>query len=67
MPRPWSARGAVSAFCTGIDRYGIDLSCTGAGQSAAARALFDEPLQAAADVRPATLELVRRARSTGAA
>ena len=39
------ARGAVSAFCTGIDRYGIDLSCTGAGQSAAARALFDEPLR----------------------
>ena len=38
------ARGAVSAVCTGIDRYGIDLSCTGAGQSAAARALFDEPL-----------------------
>ncbi|MEA2139105.1 MAG: hypothetical protein QOG56_2255 [Solirubrobacteraceae bacterium] len=61
------ARGAVSAFCTGIDRYGIDLSCTGAGQSAAARALFDEPLAKAADVRPATLELVRRARSTGAA
>jgi putative heme iron utilization protein len=61
------ARGAVSAFCTGIDRYGIDLSCTGAGQSAPARALFDEPLAKAADVRPATLELVRRARSTGAA
>jgi len=61
------ARGAVSAFCTGIDRYGIDLSCTGAGQSAAARALFDEPLQAAADLRPAALELVRRARSAGAA
>jgi putative heme iron utilization protein len=61
------ARGAVSAFCTGIDRYGIDLSCTGAGQSAAARALFHEPLQAAAEARPAALELVRRARATGAA
>ena len=61
------ARGAVSVFCTGIDRYGIDLSCTGAGQSAAARALFDEPLQAAADARPAALELVRRARAAGAA
>ncbi len=60
------ARGAVSAFCTGIDRYGIDLSCTGAGQSAAARAPFDEPLQAAADVRPAALELVRRAKALGA-
>lgn len=57
------ARGAVSAVCTGIDRYGIDLSCTGAGQSAAARALFDEPLATAADVRPATIALVERARA----
>jgi putative heme iron utilization protein len=57
------ARGAVSAVCTGIDRYGIDLSCTGAGQSAAARALFDEPLRKAADVRPATVALVQRARA----
>jgi hypothetical protein len=55
-------RGAVSAVCTGIDRYGIDLSCTGAGQSAAARVLFDEPLQKAADVRPATVALAKRAR-----
>jgi putative heme iron utilization protein len=60
------ARGAVSAYCTGIDRYGIDLSCTGAGQAAAARALFDQPLAAAADVRPATRELVRRAKALGA-
>jgi putative heme iron utilization protein len=57
------ARGAVSAVCTGIDRYGIDLSCTGAGQSAAARALFDEPLRTAKDVRPATVALVQRARA----
>jgi putative heme iron utilization protein len=56
------ARGAVAAVCTGIDRYGIDLSCTGAGQSAAARALFEEPLAKAADVRPATVALVQRAR-----
>jgi putative heme iron utilization protein len=55
-------RGAVSAYCTGIDRYGIDLSCMGAGQSAAARVAFDEPLQQAADVRPATVALARRAR-----
>jgi putative heme iron utilization protein len=60
------ARGAVAAVCTGIDRYGIDLSCTGAGQSAAARALFDEPLQTAKDVRPATVALVRRARDSAA-
>jgi putative heme iron utilization protein len=57
------ARGAVSAVCTGIDRYGIDLSCTGAGQSAAARVQFDQPLAQAADVRPATVELAQRARA----
>jgi putative heme iron utilization protein len=61
------ARGAVSAYCTGIDRYGIDLSCTGAGQSAAVRALFEDPLEQAADVRPATVELVKRARARTAA
>lgn len=55
-------RGAVSALCTGMDRYGIDLSCTGAGESAAARVCFDEPLQKAADVRPATVGLAERAR-----
>jgi len=57
------ARGAVSAVCTGIDRYGIDLSCTGAGQAAAVRVEFDAPLARAADVRPATVELAQRARA----
>jgi heme iron utilization protein len=57
------ARGAVSAVCTGIDRYGIDLACTGAGQSAAARVQFDAPLATAGDVRPATSELIKRAQS----
>jgi hypothetical protein len=61
------ARGAVSAYCTGIDRYGIDLSCTGAGQSAAVRALFHAPLEKAADVRPATVALVQRARGQASA
>ena len=59
------ARGAVAAVCTGIDRYGIDLSCTGAGQAAPLRVLFDGPLTEAGDVRRATAELVRRARATG--
>lgn len=59
------ARGAVAALCTGIDRYGIDLSCTGAGQSAPARVLFDEPLTKAGDVRRTTVELVQRARAAG--
>lgn len=59
------ARGAVAALCTGIDRYGIDLSCTGAGQSAPARVLFDEPLTNAADVRRMTVGLVQRAQTAG--
>ncbi|MDX6690321.1 MAG: hypothetical protein QOG15_1778 [Solirubrobacteraceae bacterium] len=59
------ARGAVSAVCTGIDRYGIDLACTGAGQSAAARVLFGEPLRSASELRPATAELISRAQSAG--
>ena len=60
------ARGAVSAVCTGIDRYGIDLSCTGAGQAAAAGVEFDAPLRQAADVRPAIVELAQRARALDA-
>ena len=57
------ARGAVAALCTGIDRYGIDLSCTDAGgEPAAARVNFDVRLTAAGDVRPATVELAKRAR-----
>jgi heme iron utilization protein len=57
------ARGAVSAVCTGIDRYGIDLACTGAGQSAAARVLFDEPLSTASELRPAAAGLIERAQT----
>ncbi len=60
------ARGAVAAVCTGIDRYGVDLSCTGAGQSAAARVQFDAPLAKAADMRPATAELMQRAQAAHA-
>ncbi|MEY2513602.1 MAG: hypothetical protein QOJ89_960 [bacterium] len=55
------ARGAVAAVCTGLDRYGIDLSCTGAGQSAPARVLFDAPLGAPGELRPAVMALVARA------
>jgi putative heme iron utilization protein len=55
------ARGAVTALATGIDRYGIDLSVTGAGQAAAVRVAFEPRLDETADIRPATLELVRRA------
>jgi 2-amino-4-hydroxy-6-hydroxymethyldihydropteridine diphosphokinase len=55
------ARGAVTAIATGIDRYGIDLSVTGAGQAAAVRVAFEPACSAPGDVRPATQELVRRA------
>jgi 2-amino-4-hydroxy-6-hydroxymethyldihydropteridine diphosphokinase len=55
------ARGAVTAIATGIDRYGLDLSVTGAGQAAAVRVAFEPRLHAAGDIREATLELVRRA------
>jgi hypothetical protein len=55
------ARGAVTAIATGIDRYGLDLSVTGAGQAAAVRVAFEPRLDAAGDIREATLELVRRA------
>jgi putative heme iron utilization protein len=55
------ARGAVSALATGLDRHGLDLGVTGAGQAAAVRVAFDPRLDKVAEIRPATLELVRRA------
>jgi 2-amino-4-hydroxy-6-hydroxymethyldihydropteridine diphosphokinase len=55
------ARGAVTAIATGIDRYGLDLSVTGAGQAAAVRVAFEPACNEAGDIRPATQELVRRA------
>ncbi len=55
------ARGAVSAIATSLDRYGLDLSVTGAGQAAAVRVAFEPSLGDAKEIRPAALELVRRA------
>jgi putative heme iron utilization protein len=55
------ARGAVSAIATGLDRHGLDLSVTGAGQAAAVRVAFEPRLDNVKEIRPATLELVRRA------
>ncbi|MGI9099972.1 MAG: HugZ family protein [Solirubrobacteraceae bacterium] len=55
------ARGAVSALATGLDRHGLDLSVTGAGQAAAVRVAFEPRLDDVKEIRPATLELVRRA------
>jgi putative heme iron utilization protein len=55
------ARGAVAAIATGLDRHGLDLSVTGAGQAAAVRVAFEPSLNDAKEIRPAALELVRRA------
>lgn len=60
------ARGAVSAIATGLDRHGLDLSVTGAGQAAAVRVAFEPSLNDAKEIRPAALELVRRAYATQA-
>jgi putative heme iron utilization protein len=60
------ARGAVSAIATGLDRYGLDLSVTGAGQAAAVRVAFEPPLSGPKAIRPAAQELVRRARAAQA-
>jgi putative heme iron utilization protein len=61
------ARGAAAAACAGIDRYGIDLRCTSAGETSATRVAFDEPLAAADGLRAATVVLARRARALQAA
>jgi putative heme iron utilization protein len=60
------ARGAVSAIATGLDRHGLDLSVTGAGQAAAVRVAFEPALDDARAIRPAALELVRRAKAAQA-
>jgi putative heme iron utilization protein len=60
------ARGAVSAIATGLDRHGLDLSVTGAGQAAAVRVAFEPPLNEVREIRPATQELVRRAKAAQA-
>jgi 2-amino-4-hydroxy-6-hydroxymethyldihydropteridine diphosphokinase len=54
--------GATSATCTAIDRYGLDLSVVDT-ETVAVRIAFAEPAQAGADLRPATVELARRARA----
>ena len=55
----------VSAVCTGVDRYGLDLKVSTARGEAYTRAGFGGALESADDLRAATVELVRRARAAG--
>ncbi len=54
---------AESAVCTGVDRYGLDLKITTPRGGAYTRVGFGVPLDAPEQLRAATVELVRRARS----
>jgi putative heme iron utilization protein len=54
---------ATVATCSGLDRYGIDLALDTARGRAPARVAFSAPLTEGAQVRAASVELVRRARA----
>ena len=54
---------ATAATCTGADRYGLDLTVVTPRGVAPARVGFAEPCGAPGDLRGATVELARRARS----
>lgn len=54
-----------SAICTGVDRYGLDLKVSTPRGAAYTRVGFGGGLTSADDLRAATVELVRRARSAG--
>jgi putative heme iron utilization protein len=53
---------ASAATCTGIDRYGVDLTLATARGRAPARVAFPHPLADPAALRAATVELTHRAR-----
>jgi putative heme iron utilization protein len=55
---------AVGAACTSVDRYGLDLTVATPRGPAATRVGFAVSVQTPADLRPATVELARRARAT---
>jgi putative heme iron utilization protein len=55
---------ANAATCTGADRYGLDLRVTTPRGIAYTRAGFADPIDSIDDLRAATVELVRRARSS---
>lgn len=54
---------ATEVFCTAADRYGLDLSVTTPRGNAATRVGYATPIDAVADLRAATVELAKRARS----
>jgi hypothetical protein len=56
---------ATSARCTAADRYGLDLQVGTPRGTAPARVGFAEPVTDPAGLRGATVELTRRARSSG--
>jgi putative heme iron utilization protein len=53
---------AESAACTGIDRYGLDLKVQTPRGDAYTRVGFGRRLESFDELRPATVELARRAR-----
>ncbi|HEY8466218.1 MAG TPA: DUF2470 domain-containing protein [Solirubrobacterales bacterium] len=53
---------ATHARCTGIDRYGLELAIETPRGKAPARVAFAQPVNDAAGLREATVELARRAR-----
>lgn len=53
---------AVSAMCTGADRYGLDLKVTSERGVAYTRVGYAAPLGSITELRQATVELTRRAR-----
>ncbi len=56
---------AVRAVCTGVDRYGLDLKVETPRGVAYTRAGFGRRLNSVAELRSATVDLVRRARQSG--
>jgi putative heme iron utilization protein len=56
---------ATAATCTAADRFGLDLSVDTPRGRATSRIGYAEPLQAASELREATVQLARRARDGG--
>jgi putative heme iron utilization protein len=51
--------------CTGVDRYGLDLKVSTPRGAAYTRVGFGGALASAEELRAATVDLVRRARTSG--
>jgi hypothetical protein len=52
----------VSATCTGVDRYGLDLKVLAERGPAYTRVGYANPIDSVDELRMATVELARRAR-----